>query len=121
MTVQRGEVYFVNLSPAKGREQAGRRPVLVVSNDTINKKPLVVTVVPGTDGDNVKTDFPWNVRVPAGEAGLPKETVFLAFQIRALDHSRFQDPPSGRLSDEAMEKIDKALAQTLSIRHSVGG
>jgi mRNA interferase MazF len=36
MAIRRGEVYFVNLSPTSGREQAGRRPVLVVSNDVRN-------------------------------------------------------------------------------------
>lgn len=115
MPIERGEVYFVNLNPIRGREQAGRRPVVVVSNDTINKKPLVVAVVPGTKGDNVKTDLAWNVRVAAGEANLPEETVFLTFQVRALDHSRFRDPPIGRLSPEQLARIDKALARTLSI------
>ena len=33
MSVQRGEIYFVNLNPVQGREQAGRRPVLVISAD----------------------------------------------------------------------------------------
>jgi mRNA-degrading endonuclease toxin of MazEF toxin-antitoxin module len=37
MIIQRGEVYFVNLSPTKGHEQSGQRPVLVVSNDTISR------------------------------------------------------------------------------------
>jgi len=48
MAVHRGEIYFVNLNPVKGREQAGQRPVLVLSVDDINKLPLVVTVVVGT-------------------------------------------------------------------------
>ena len=43
MTVRRGEIYFVNLNPVEGREQAGHRPVLVLSRDAINRLPLVVT------------------------------------------------------------------------------
>ena len=35
MPVKRGEIYFVNLNPTKGREQAGTRPVLVLSADAI--------------------------------------------------------------------------------------
>ena len=53
MAVHRGEIYFVNLNPVKGREQAGQRPVLVLSVDAINKLPLVVTVVVGTKGENI--------------------------------------------------------------------
>ena len=36
MPIQRGDIYFVNLNPVKGREQAGQRPVLVLSIDAIN-------------------------------------------------------------------------------------
>ena len=54
MAIERGEIYFVNLNPTKGREQAGRRPVLVLSSDAVNQLPLVVTVVIGTDGENTR-------------------------------------------------------------------
>jgi mRNA interferase MazF len=46
--VRRGEIYFVDLHPVQGREQAVRRPVLVLSVDAINRLPLVVTVVVGS-------------------------------------------------------------------------
>ncbi|MGB9177691.1 MAG: type II toxin-antitoxin system PemK/MazF family toxin [Pyrinomonadaceae bacterium] len=39
MSIERGEIYFVNLNPVQGREQAGQRPVLVLSIDTINRLP----------------------------------------------------------------------------------
>jgi mRNA interferase MazF len=81
VVICRGEIYFVDLNPIKGREQSGRRPVLVISNDTINKLPLVVTVVVGTKGDNISKDYPTNVRVSAENSGLPMETVFLCFQL----------------------------------------
>ena len=87
MAVQRGEIYLVNLNPVQGREQAGQRPVLVLSTDAINRLPLVVTVVVGTKGENVTRDYPTNVRVATAESGLPMETVFLCFQLRSLDLS----------------------------------
>jgi mRNA interferase MazF len=40
MPVTRGDIYLVNLNPVKGREQAGQRPVLVLSIDAINRLPL---------------------------------------------------------------------------------
>ncbi len=54
MPIRRGEIYLVNLNPVIGREQARRRPVLVLSDDAINRLPLVVTVVVGTKGDNIR-------------------------------------------------------------------
>ncbi len=67
MAIQRGEIYFVNLNPVKGREQAGHCPVLVLSIDAINKLPLLVTVVVGTKGENISRDYPTNVRLSPEE------------------------------------------------------
>jgi mRNA interferase MazF len=118
----RGEIYFVALDPVIGREQAGTRPVLIVSDDVINSKPLVVTVVVGSSGDRWPGDYPTNVRVSAAESGLPKETVFLCFQFRSLDHSRFQDASgrtvarAGRLSLERMAVVDRAIKLALCLK-----
>lgn len=76
MPIQRGDIYFVNLNPVEGREQAGNRPVLVLSRNAINRLPLVVTVVVGTKGANASRDYPTNVRVSPEESGLSMETVF---------------------------------------------
>jgi mRNA interferase MazF len=114
--IKRGEVYFVSLDPAKGREQAGKRPVLVVSSDTVNAQPLVVTVVAGTDSKNVSRDYPTNIRVTATESGLPKDTVFLCFQVRSLDHTRFQGPLARRvgvLPAVRMLEVEDALRRVL--------
>jgi len=113
--IQRGEIYFVNLNPVKGREQEGRRPVLVVSADAINAKPLVVTVIVGTDAANVPRDYPTNVRVPASLSGLPMDTVFYAFQLRSLDPGRFREPRAGSLKEDWMKKVDGALRLVLAI------
>jgi mRNA interferase MazF len=115
MAISRGEIYFVNLSPVKGREQAGHRPVLVVSTDAINQLPLVVTVVVGTNGANVTRDYPTNVRIPAAASGLPIETVFMCFQIRSLDPTRFPASPAGRLTASYMIKIDDAIRYCLGV------
>lgn len=111
----RGEVYFVDLAPVQGREQGGRRPVLVVSSDVINAKPLVVTVIPGSRGIKIPNDYPSNVRVMRGEANLPEDTVFMAFQIRALDAARFRDAPTGVLGKDRMSEVDRAIRYVLNV------
>jgi mRNA interferase MazF len=122
MHPRRGEVYFVDLNPVKGHEQRGLRPVVVVSADAINRQPLVVTVVVGTASENIPRDYPTNVRVSATESGLPMDTLFLGFQIRSLDSSRFADPTTGaarllgRLDDLTMTRIDEALRLVLDLQ-----
>jgi mRNA interferase MazF len=119
--ISRGQIYFVNLSPTEGREQAGYRPVLVVSVDAINRQPLVVTVVVGTSAKNVTRHYPTNIRVTAKETGLPLDTVFLCFQIRSLDPSRFLDPKThranlaGTLPSHRMAEVESALRLVLGL------
>ena len=119
--IKRGGIYLVNLNPIKGREQAGRRPVLVISSNAINKQPLVVSVVVGTDAQNVPRDYPTNIRVSSDETGLPKDTVFLCFQIRSLDPKRFYDPTTeqlrliGIMPPQRMKEVVEALKQVLEI------
>ena len=113
--IQRGEIYFVNLSPVQGREQAGQRPVLVLSIDDINRLPLVITIVVGTKGANVLRDYPTNVRVAAADSGLPMETVFLCFQIRSLDARRFPPTPAGKVTGRVLEQIEDAVRYCLGL------
>jgi mRNA interferase MazF len=115
MPIQRGDIYFVNLNPVKGREQAGQRPVLVLSSDSVNQLPLVVTVVIGTSGANIARDYPTNVRVSSADSGLPTETVFLCFQIRSIDPSRFPAKPAGTLPDAWMSQIEDAVRLCLDL------
>jgi mRNA interferase MazF len=106
MTIQWGEIYFVNLNPVQGREQDGQRPVLVLSIAAINQLPLVVTVVVGTKGENIPRDYPTNVRVTPADSGLPMETVILCFQIRSLDPRRFPLTPAGNLRGRILEQVE---------------
>jgi mRNA interferase MazF len=86
------------------------RPVLVLSIDTINQSPLVVTViVGGTKGTNIHREYRTNVRVSASESGLPIETVFLCFQVRSLDKERFPTDSAGELSAEKMLEVEAAV------------
>lgn len=115
MSIERSQIYFVNLNPVQGREQAGERPVLVLTIDSINRLPLVVTVVVGTKGTNIRRDYPTNVRVFPVESGLPIETVFLCFQLRSLDPKRFPAKPSGHLREEKMLEVEAAVRYCLGL------
>lgn len=115
MSIERGQIYFVNLNPVQGREQAGTRPVLILSTDAINQLPLVITVVVGTKGTNIKRDYPTNIRVAPSNSGLQIETVFLCFQIRSLDPNRFPPDPSSKLSESKMLEVETAVRYCLGL------
>ena len=115
MPIERRQIYFVNLNPVEGHEQAGHRPVLVLSRNSINRLPLVITVIVGTKGANIPRDYPMNVRVSPQESGLQIETVFLCFQLRSLDPKRFPAPVAGKLSEETMARIENAVRYSLEL------
>lgn len=115
MPILRGDVYFVELGPTRGREinNIKKRPVVVMSVDDLNRKPLVVAVVPGTTRAG---DYRNVVRIaPNARNGLTRETFFQCHQIRALDHSRFPPVPDGALSRAEMRQIEEALRFCLGL------
>jgi mRNA interferase MazF len=89
--------------------------------DAINRQPLVIAVVVGTDAQNVPRDYTINVRVTAKETGLPIDTVFLCFQLRSLRPSRFFDPKThrpnlaGTVPLARMAEVEKALKLVLGL------
>jgi len=58
-------------------------------------------------------NYPTNVRVSPEESGLPMETVFLCFQLRSLDASRFAGPPAGKAAGAILDKVENAVRYCL--------
>lgn len=112
--MNRGDVYDARLSPTEGSEQAGTRPVVVVSRDAINRYSSVVVVAPLTSATNVKRSYPNNVEIPAGVAGLSVNSVALTGQVRAISKTRLLRL-RGSLPSDLIKEIDAALRITLDL------
>ena len=110
MAVRQGEIWWADLDPTKGREQRGRRPVLVLSRDSVNRLPLTVLVMIGSGAEHYHRaqPFPTDIWVTAIESGLPKDTVFLGLQIRSLDPSRLT-ALAGRLPSNRIPEISSTI------------
>jgi mRNA interferase MazF len=116
--IQRGQIYFVYLDPTFGHELGGSktRPVVVLSINDVNDKPVAVTIVPGTSDKGQQGNFRNVVRVePRPQNGLPTPTLFQCNQVRALDKGRFVGKLIGWLADDDMRRIEKSLKYTLGI------
>lgn len=103
-------VYLALLDPTKGSEQAGKRPVLIVSSEQVNQLLPVVNVIPLTSRKSKKRMiYPNEVLLLAGKAGLKVDSIALCYQIRTLDKSRLEHD-FGELNDLDLRKqILKAL------------
>ena len=111
----RGDVFSARLDPSEGSEQAGTRPVVVVSRDSINANSPVVVVIPMTDASNVTRIYPSHAHLSKGSGGLKLDSIAKAEQIRAIQVSRFVGY-YGRLDKAAMERIEEAVKITLALR-----
>ena len=82
----RGEFWMVDLDPARGHEQAGTRPALVVSDDTFNQGPAgLVIVVPVTSSDKRVRS---HVRVEPPEGGLRTTSFIQCEDVRSVTNAR---------------------------------
>jgi len=79
--ILRGEVYWADPNPVKGREQAGRRPILVISHDVFNERSGTVIAMAITSQPQ-RAGFPLNLEV--SEPGMPKRSWLKISQIRTI-------------------------------------
>ncbi len=113
-SVQRGDVFEANLNPSKGSEQGGKRPVIVVSRDAINKSSPVIVVIPCTDAANKSRVYPSHVRLAVGAGGLTLESIAICEQVRAISKDRIETH-LGTLSRADLARIEAALKITLDL------
>jgi len=112
--VKRGDVYRARLDPTEGSEQAGARPVVIVSRDAINAASPVVVVVPLTTFQPGRRLYPSQTTIEAGDGGLERDSVALGEQVRAIAKQLLGER-RGALSAAALERLDRALLVTLDL------
>ena len=84
--MKQGEIWYADLNPSKGSEQAGLRPVVIVSGNLLNQHLNIVIVIPLTT--KVKNYKGNPVLNPTKTNGLKTESEILVFHIRSLSKER---------------------------------
>jgi mRNA interferase MazF len=83
--ILRGEIYWADLDPTKGREQSGQRPVLILSQDIFNERSGTVIAMALTSQPQ-KAGFPLTLEL--SDSALPKRSWIKISQIRTLTTER---------------------------------
>ena len=103
-----GEIHWVQLPPANGHEQAGRRPAIIVQDANYDQLLPTVLIVPLT-GAVSASRFTGTVSIePTSETGLRQRSVALVFQLRAIDRKRVQER-IGSVSAKVLQTILSTL------------
>jgi mRNA interferase MazF len=115
--MRRGDIYSVDLDPARGSEADKVRPAVLVSNDAANRVAErlgrgVVTMVPLTT--NTRRVYPYQVRVPAEASGLAGDSKAQAEQVRSVSVARLRKRV-GQLTPKLLADLDRALVLHLGL------
>jgi len=110
MNVKQKDIYFANLNPVRGSEQAGTGPVVVVSGNTMNNNLNVCIVCPVSS--QIK-DYPGCVSVPKSSINnLKTDSEIITFQVRAVSQDRLTKK-IGRITDTQLKNIFAGLHDVL--------
>ena len=106
---ERGDAVWLEFDPQAGREQAGRRPALVLSPSSYNRKSGLALICPIT---NQVKGYPFESMIVRG---LPVQGVVLADQIRSLDWRRRRAKFIARIPDSLLEDVTAKVAVLIGI------
>jgi mRNA interferase MazF len=108
---RRGEIWLVNWNPARGSEQAGKRPALVIQNDIGNEHgPTTIVAALST---TVRI-YPMNVLIEPPQGGLTKPSIIKTGQLLTVSKDRLEKR-LGRIEEKKMEEVDQALRLSLAL------
>lgn len=108
--MKQGEIWLANLNPGKGSEQAGERPVVIISGNLLNQYLPIVIVCPLTSKiKNYKGNL---VIQPEKNNGLKVPSEILTFHIRSVSKDRLISK-TGSIGPEQLAQIKKGLDDIL--------
>jgi len=109
-SILRGEIYWADLNPVRGREQAGHRPVIIVSHDVFNKRSGTVIAMAITSQPQ-KAGFPLTYELKSSD--LPKQSWVKMSQIRTLSVSRLGER-IGQVEPEDISRLIEGLNEIIA-------
>jgi mRNA interferase MazF len=104
--ITRGEIWLADLNPVRGREQAGKRPCLVISVDLFNQGPAdLVVVLPVTSKEK---RIPFHVNVVPPDGGLKMSSFIKCEDVRSISVDRLEKR-YGTVSRETLAAVEDRL------------
>lgn len=107
--ILRGGIYWANLDPTRGREQAGERPVLVLSHNVFNDRSGTVIAMALTSAPQ-KAGFPLTLEL--ADPALPKKSWVKISQLRTLSTERLGKKIT-KLSDRELDLVIEGLNEII--------
>lgn len=106
--MERGEIWWADLGEPEGSEPGFRRPMLIVQSNGFNRSRISTTIAVVMTSNLRLAEAPGNVFVPAGDSGLPKDSVANVSQVVTLDKSALAER-AGKLGPRHMRAVNEGL------------
>lgn len=114
MKIHRGHVYVVDFNPRVKTKPGKTRPAVVVQDDVINEAGYPSTIVLPTTTRLADTDTPLRLRLPAGTAGLDRDSDVLVAQVIAVANESFRKE-LGALPVDLAGTLDEKLRAVMGL------
>ncbi len=114
MKILRGHLYVVDFNPRIKTKPGKLRPAIVVQDDVLNDAGYPSTIVVPTTTKLADTDTPLRMRLPAGTAGLERESDALVAQVIAVANESFRTA-LGALPADLQEALEGKLRAVLGL------
>ncbi len=101
--MRQGEIWMSDLNPSIGSEQSGRRPVVILSGNLMNRFLQVIITAPLTS--KIKNYQGNPILQPSQQNGLKIESEILVFHIRSISKDRLIE----KIGDIQKSELDQAL------------
>lgn len=109
----RGEIWLADLNPIRGHEQAGTRPVLVMSTDLFNHGPSgLVFVLPLT---RTNRRIPAHIPLDPPEGGVTSRSYVLCDALRSISKDRLKGRAWGVISSVTMRRVEDTIRTLLEL------
>jgi mRNA interferase MazF len=108
-------IFWADLNPIKGSEQAGTRPVLVISEEVVNQALPIVTIICLTSHRPGRKIYPIEVLLTPEDSHLRQSSIAMAHQIRSISKERLGEKCGFIESEECRKKIQSKLRLYLDL------
>jgi mRNA interferase MazF len=108
--MKQGEIWNANLNPIEGSEQAGFRPVLIISGNLLNENvPLIICC---TLTSKIKNYHGNVILIPDSINGLELKSEILTFHIRSISKNRLKNK-IGKVNNKQLQQVKTCLNDLL--------
>lgn len=115
MSLRRWDLAWATLDPTRGHEQAGRRPVLVVSNDSIAAAIGLTAILPLTTWKKGRRVYPTEVLLKAETVDLDVDSLVLCHQLRTVSAERLSPAFASLAGTTQRDAVERAVRLWLDL------